>query len=460
MSHSETKRTVLSILFDIIAIVACMATAFWVRFVLFQGENPVGGLRFHILWAGLFSPVYVILYSIFGVYAPKTQNSFVHELGNIVLANTFGTMLYIDLVFVFRVVDFSRWMILINYILLNLLIGVRGYVVHQLLRRRYNRGQDRKTLVIIGDGDAARDCYERICREPYSMYTVIGSIGKAELEGVPRLGGYHELRAVLEKAAPDEAIIALETEQAYQMGALLRMCDNTGVKLAVLPMGYEYMSARPYMEPVAGLPLMNIRRVALDNKGWDFVKRMMDIVGSLLLIILTSPIMLIAVIGTRLSSPGPIIFYQERIGKDRKPFKMMKFRSMRVNDASNTAWTTQGDPRRTKFGAFMRRYSIDELPQFFNVLKGDMSLVGPRPEIPRYVDHFKYSIPLYMVRHQVRPGVTGWAQVNGLRGDTSIQSRVDYDLYYIENWSVFFDIKILLMTPFKGLVNQQETLVK
>ena len=137
---------------------------------------------------------------------------------------------------------------------------------------------------------------------------------------------------------------------------------------------------------------------------------------------------------------------------------MLKFRSMRVNAQSDTAWTRDHDPRRTAWGAFMRRYSIDELPQLFNVLAGDMSLVGPRPEIPRYVDHFKYSIPLYMVRHQVRPGITGWAQVNGLRGDTSIRARVDYDLYYIENWSMLFDLKILLMTPFKGVVNRQESL--
>ena len=150
---------------------------------------------------------------------------------------------------------------------------------------------------------------------------------------------------------------------------------------------------------------------------------------------------------------------EERIGRDRKPFQMLKFRSMRLNSASDSAWTRDGDPRRTRFGAFMRRYSIDELPQLFNVLKGDMSLVGPRPEIPKYVDHFKYSVPLYMVRHRVRPGITGWAQVNGLRGDTSIRERVDYDLYYIENWSLLFDLKILLMTPFRGVVNKQETLV-
>ena len=245
---------------------------------------------------------------------------------------------------------------------------------------------------------------------------------------------------------------------AERLGGILRECEDTGVKLALLPIGYEYMSRHPYVEELCGLPLVNVRRVPLDNAGADIVKRLFDILASLVLIVLTSPVMLVAAIGTRLSSPGPVLFRQERIGKDKKPFYMLKFRSMRVNAQSDTAWTRDHDPRRTAWGAFMRRYSIDELPQLFNVLAGDMSLVGPRPEIPRYVDHFKYSIPLYMVRHQVRPGITGWAQVNGLRGDTSIRARVDYDLYYIENWSMLFDIKILLMTPFKGVVNHQESL--
>ena len=166
--------------------------------------------------------------------------------------------------------------------------------------------------------------------------------------------------------------------------------------------------------------------------------------------------LLLAAIGTRLSSPGPVIFRQERIGRGRRPFMIYKFRSMRVNDTSDTAWSTHDDPRRTRFGAFMRKYSIDELPQLFNVIKGDMSLVGPRPEIPAYVDEFRQSIPLYMVRHRVRPGITGWAQINGLRGDTPIDKRIEYDLFYIDHWSLTFDLRILLMTPFKGIVNHAE----
>ena len=204
--------------------------------------------------------------------------------------------------------------------------------------------------------------------------------------------------------------------------------------------------------------MLNFRRIPLDNWANAFSKRAMDIAGSLLLIILLSPVMLLCAIGVKLSSPGPVIFKQERVGRNKKPFYMYKFRSMRVNSGQDTRWSTSRDSRRTKFGAFMRKCSLDELPQFFNVLKGEMSLVGPRPEIPYYVEQFKEEVPLYMVKHQVRPGITGWAQVNGLRGDTSIKARVEHDVYYIEHWSLLFDIEILLTTVFRGKFMNGEVL--
>ena len=190
--------------------------------------------------------------------------------------------------------------------------------------------------------------------------------------------------------------------------------------------------------------------------GNAFIKRAMDIVGSLLCIVLFSPIMLAAAIAVKLSSPGPLIFKQERVGLHNRTFKMYKFRSMTVQKASEevSKWTTKNDVRVTSVGRFIRKTSIDELPQLFNVLKGDMSLIGPRPERPFFVDKFKEEIPRYMIKHQVRPGMTGWAQVNGLRGDTSIRKRIELDLFYIENWSVSFDIRILFLTVFKGFVNK------
>lgn len=205
-----------------------------------------------------------------------------------------------------------------------------------------------------------------------------------------------------------------------------------------------------------GLPVINIRYVPLSNNSNKAIKRAMDVVGSFCGIVILSPILLLLAALVKISSPGPVIFRQERVGLHSKPFYMYKFRSMeqQSEEEEKKAWTVRDDPRVTGIGKFMRRTSLDELPQLFNILKGDMSLVGPRPERPLFVERFREEIPRYMVKHQVRPGLTGWAQVNGFRGDTSIKKRIDCDIYYIENWTIGFDIKIIFLTFFTGFVNK------
>ena len=210
------------------------------------------------------------------------------------------------------------------------------------------------------------------------------------------------------------------------------------------------------MDDLDGLSVIDTRRVPLDNWVKSALKRAFDVVFAMAAIVVTSPVMLVAVVMIKLTSPGPVIFRQERVGLNRKTFMMYKFRSMHVqtDDEEREQWTTKNDSRKTKWGALMRKTSIDELPQFFNVLKGDMSVVGPRPERPFFVEKFREEVPRYMIKHQVRPGITGWAQVNGLRGDTSIEDRIAHDLYYIENWTFGFDLRIIFLTVFKGLVNK------
>ena len=234
------------------------------------------------------------------------------------------------------------------------------------------------------------------------------------------------------------------------------MCEKSGVHTKFIPDYNNIIPTKPYTEDLVGLPVINIRRVPLSNMLNAFVKRAMDIFGALVALTLFSPVMLVITIIIKVTSPGPLIFKQERIGLQNKPFYMYKFRSMVVPDASKekNGWTVKNDPRVTPVGKFIRKTSIDELPQLINILKGDMSLIGPRPERPQFVEKFKEEIPRYMIKHQVRPGLTGWAQVNGLRGDTSIQKRIEYDLYYIENWTLGFDIKILFLTFFKGFINK------
>ena len=236
----------------------------------------------------------------------------------------------------------------------------------------------------------------------------------------------------------------------------MAVCEKSGVHTKFLPDYQEIIHSKPIAEDLDGLPVINIRNVPLTDPFNAFVKRLMDIFGALVGIILFGPLMLLVALLIRLDSSGPIIFKQERVGRHNLPFQMYKFRSMRVQtvEEEKKGWTVKGDPRVTWIGKIIRKTSIDELPQFFNVLRGDMSLIGPRPERTQFVEQFKEQIPRYMIKHQVRPGMTGWAQVNGFRGDTSIEGRIRCDLWYIENWSLSLDIRILFLTLWKGFINK------
>ena len=274
--------------------------------------------------------------------------------------------------------------------------------------------------------------------------------------GVKVLGRIGNLMVILPENKLDEISITLGLNEYYRLEEIVALCEKSGVHTKFIPDYHNIIPTKPYTEDLMGLPVINIRYVPLSNTFNAMVKRIMDVIGSLLCIALLSPVMLIAVIGVKLTSPGPLIYKQTRVGLHNRSFEMYKFRSMVVQDPEKEkkGWTVKNDPRVTPFGKFMRRTSMDELPQLFNVLKGDMSLVGPRPERPFFVEKFREEIPRYMVKHQVRPGMTGWAQVNGYRGDTSIRKRIDCDLYYIENWTLGLDIKILFLTVFKGFVNK------
>ena len=327
------------------------------------------------------------------------------------------------------------------------------------LRYMRQQGYNQKHVLLIGGGDLAVSYLKAIRDERELGYNPLGYISSevSDLDmGIPYLGGFDKLEALLEKYAPDEAISAIETEDYEQTPGIIAACEKTGTKLSIIPFYAKYMPSNPQFDEVNGIPLLNIRRIPLDNWANAFVKRTMDIVGSGLLILLTSPVMLICALGVKLSSPGPILFKQERVGIHNKKFNMYKFRTMEVQteEEEKKGWTVKNDPRVTKIGAIMRKTSMDELPQLWNILVGDMSIVGPRPERPQFVEKFKEEIPRYMIKHQVRPGLTGWAQVNGYRGDTSIRRRIECDLYYIENWSMFLDFKIMFLTVFKGFVNE------
>ena len=335
------------------------------------------------------------------------------------------------------------------------------YIIRRILKTNRKKGRNIKHTVFIGFSTSAAAYIDRIKSNPQWGLKVHGIFDDLvsdnfEYRGIKKIGTLSDLAAYLEKTSLDEVAITLNLNEYHKLEQIVAICEKSGVHTKFVPDYYNFISTNPYTEDLDGLPVINIRNVPLTNTMNKLIKRLIDIIGSIIALILFSPIMLIVAILVKKSSPGPIIFAQERIGLGNKPFKMYKFRSMGVQDPKKEAkeWTTKNDVRVTPVGRVIRKTSLDELPQFWNVLKGDMSLIGPRPERPLFVEKFKEEIPRYMIKHQVRPGLTGWAQVNGFRGDTSIKKRIEYDLYYIENWTMGLDFKILFLTFFKGFVNK------
>lgn len=458
IKENQRVLNILNVLSDGVLVALSVVLAYVVRFVIFEGSSTHIGLSFYLRLAVLITPVFLLLYALFGLYESFRAKPFSRELELLLQANVIGFALLLAAQFILRNVDLSRGLLAAFFLLCSLLVACKRWFLRRMLHHFRGLGYNQKHVLIVGSHRTALQYYNAITRDPTLGLTPAGQIAEhgPRLGKLRRLGGFDQLERVLEKGGIDEVVAALNMEESDHIAQIIQECEKSGVKFSLIPFYAEYISAHPYVDVVGGLPLMNIRRIPLDNIVNAALKRAMDICGALVLIVLSSPFMLFAAVGIKLTSPGPIIFKQERVGRNKKPFIMYKFRSMHVNAQQDTGWSRDRDPRKTKFGALIRKCSIDELPQFFNVLKGDMSLVGPRPELPHFVEQFKETIPLYMVKHQVRPGITGWAQVNGYRGDTSIEERIRHDLFYIENWSLILDIKILFLTVFKGLINTEK----
>ncbi|MBN1487851.1 MAG: undecaprenyl-phosphate glucose phosphotransferase, partial [Anaerolineae bacterium] len=348
--------------------------------------------------------------------------------------------------------DYSRAMIFYAW-MLSILFVTLGRVFNSLLRKRLiSSGWGRRRVLLLGTGDVARMILQKILWSPELGYDAVGVVVSdgdhdEALLGVPVVGRTTHLSRLIYETGADEVIIALPEETSHQeILWLIAECERGHVTIRVYPDLFQIMAGPVGIGELGGLPLLTVRDIALT--GWRRVaKRAMDIAGAWLGLVFLSPIMLLISILIKLESPGPVFYVQERMGLDARPFPVLKFRSMRADaEQHGPGWTTPDDPRRTRIGKFIREKNIDELPQFVNVLFGQMSLVGPRPERPVYVEQFRRNIPRYMDRHREKAGLTGWAQVNGLRGDTSIIERTKYDLWYIENWSLQLDIKIILRT--------------
>ena len=459
----ENQRVLngINILTDGLCIFLMLLIAFWIRFhVLPGGIISIPFLQYAFV-SVFITCIHIMTYAAFGLYRSFRTIPLIKELPRLWLATLLDLSFLLSILFIQKDMNYSRLTLAIFFVLAICTLSCKRVLMRKLLRKLRESGYNQKNVVVIGIGPTAEKYINAIRRESDLGFHAIGYIAHNKVkrgDGLKYLGSFRELELILDQYRPDEVISAIEMEDYPHTPEIIQACEKVGIKLSIIPFYAKYMPSNPEFDEVGGIPLLNIRRIPLDNWANAAIKRLMDIIGSLLLIILTSPIMLVCAIGVKISSPGPIFFRQERVGRYKQLFYMYKFRSMRVNDSSNVAWSSNQDSRKTKFGAFLRKFSLDEFPQFFNVLVGDMSLVGPRPEIPFYVEQFKDEVPLYMVKHQVRPGITGWAQVNGFRGDTSIKGRIQHDVYYIEHWNLLFDIKILFMTVFGGKFMNSESL--
>ena len=339
---------------------------------------------------------------------------------------------------------YSRMVVLLTgiiFVVLNLVVRILWKkILHRTLQHK------RQRFAIIGSGVLVPRLEEALNIDEFSRYEV-ADVLPSKQESLTKL------EQLLERNEIDDVVIVQDSPKVFN--EVVYLCEKYGCRVRAVPFYVDALSTSTRVEQLGDMKLLNFRVCPLDSLSNAMVKRSFDFCSAILLLILFSPFMLVAAIGTKISSPGPILFKQERVGQYRKLFTMLKFRSMRITGTEKTGWSTDEDPRKTKFGSLIRKTSIDELPQLFNVLQGNMSLIGPRPEVPYHVDHFKDEIPHYLVRQQVKPGITGWAQVNGLRGDTDIAERVKYDVWYIENWSLSLDIKIVIKTIFGGMLNSE-----
>ena len=448
----------INILSDVLIIYLMIPVSFWIRFTLQQGVVNVT-LQDYLVLGLYYTVLQIALFFAFGLYRPHRHVPLQRELTRLFLACALGFVLLLSWLSLRHMDDYSRQMLVVFFLLSFFFLTLKRILLRHTLSHLRAQGYNLKHVLLIGSGNLAGRYLDKIETELNMGYHPLGYI--AEREGsfsIPYLGGYDQLEAVLEEKKPDEVISAVDPAEFSHTPQIVEACEKTGCKLSAIPIYAEYLSSSQQIDDLEGIPLLNMRRLPLENLGNAFIKRAADILLSAMILIAFSPLMLIIAIGVRLSSPGPVIFAQKRIGRNKEPFMMYKFRSMRMNTRQDTAWSSREDDRKTAFGAFIRKYSLDEFPQFWNVLKGDMSLVGPRPEIPFFVERFKEEVPRYMLKHLVRPGITGWAQVNGLRGDTSISERIRYDIDYIEHWSIGFDLKILFLTIFGGKFRNDESI--
>jgi Undecaprenyl-phosphate glucose phosphotransferase len=461
--RSDELRYTLSVI-DLFLSFLAFLVGFFFRFEILgpvAGDRSSLDLASYAVFGFLLSITQVIAFSMLGLYRLQKFLSFLGEIGVLIGGTVLNFAFSFAILYYFRIYEVSRLLPIFYGVALLLMVAAGHSLFRRILLRRRKRGLGFHQLLVVGTSATAARTAHALEGNLLFGYRVVGFVAedarsKVVVDKTKVLGTLADLESIVEKVLPGDLIYAGDHGNQETLGRVLEVCDRQGLQLHVVPGFGNLVAANGLLENLNGLPVISIRDIPARSGFNRVLKRSFDIVFSSAFLLIASPLYLVIALAVKLTSPGPVFFSQERVGLDNKVFKIHKFRTMTVQPerASDTVWTKKDDPRITSIGKFLRQSSLDEIPQFFNILVGEMSVVGPRPERPYYVEQFKDQYQYFKRRHAVKAGLTGWAQINGLRGDTSIQDRIDADLYYIENWTPFLDLKIVLLTPFKGMIHR------
>jgi Undecaprenyl-phosphate glucose phosphotransferase len=441
---------------DVLAVLLATLIAYWLRFasgwLAYEEFHPLRNYYGYLVTMMIATPIFL---GSTGTYRPRRSIFWPDYLYQIFRSVSVATAIAIVVsAAMYRDVSASRLMVAMAWLMTATFVAIGRYCVYSSQVSLRRRGVGVSRLVIVGTGETAHLVLERVRHYPGIGYRPVGVIAEEEgvtvAFGLPVLGRLEQIGEIVRQHQIDDVVVAIPTLSRQRLLDLVTQCATEKVNIKVFPDLFQFMMSGVNIGDLNGLPLISVKDVAL--RGWNLtLKRAMDLVVSATVLVTFSWLMLLIAILIKLTSPrGPVFLIQERVGLDGRPFPIIKFRTMRPDAEKDTGaiWARPNDPRRTRLGAFLRKYSLDELPQLINVLVGEMSLVGPRPERPVFVEQFRQTIPRYFDRHSEKAGITGWAQVNGLRGSTSIEERTAYDLWYVENWTLWLDIKICLKTLF------------
>ncbi|MCP4264440.1 MAG: undecaprenyl-phosphate glucose phosphotransferase [Candidatus Brocadiaceae bacterium] len=460
--HSKFFET-LVLFFDWITLSCSWVLAYYLRFyvpVIYEPEY-IPPFLIYLTLLVVMLPLWSIVFKAFGLYRPRRISSKIAEIMDISKGTTIAVLILISLTFFVRQYEFSRLTFLYFWIICMVGLSIERILFRELLRFIRRRGYNLRFALIVGTGSLGQDVTDRVHSHPELGIIIKGFLGEEksqvgnELKGFRVLNTYENIRNVVVEQKIDMVLITLPLSAHKRLKAILDDIGDEMVSIMLIPDLIELATLRGGIGEFEGMPIISLRDTPL--YGWNLViKRVVDIVLSLAIILAVSPLMLVISILVKVTSGGPVLYRQERMGLDGRIFRMLKFRTMTTQAEKETGpvWAAKVDSRKTAIGDFLRRTSMDELPQFFNVLKGEMSIVGPRPERQFFIQQFRGKVPKYMLRHKMKAGITGWAQISGWRGNTSLEKRIEYDLYYIENWSLRFDLEIMWLTIWKGLINK------